>query len=416
MSRTAIRMLYFVRESFPTFRPDVEVLVGEELLRRGHAIDLVMQAGREAEAAGPHPWHGRTVWVGPTDSKPGYLHRFRKHCLAVLHDFKSLHRARGAQYAAVQVRDKFLIAAAIALLARRRGWKFFYWLSYPEPESQLMRVRDRTARYPLASFVRGVIFGWLLYRWILPRCDHAFVQSEQMRRDVAAHGIDAAKLSAVPMGIAAADVRSAPVAVSAPDARHSPTAPLTLGYLGTLNPQRRLEILIEMLALLHQRGEPARLLFVGGGDDVADQPRLERRIAELGMQAYVEITGFMPRQIALERIAQVDICLSPFYPTPVLRSTSPTKLVEYLALGRPVVANDHPEQRLVLKQSGAGVSVPWGARHFARAVAWLAAKSPAERARMGECGRRWVLAHRTYGRIADELEQRYLELLAAPHR
>jgi glycosyltransferase involved in cell wall biosynthesis len=402
-----IRMLYFVREPYPTFRPDVEVLFGQEMLGRGHEVDLVMQAEREEERGGPKSWHGRTVFVGPTDSRNGYVHRFRKHWLAVLHDFKSLRRATADRYQAVQVRDKFLIAAACAFVARRRGLKFFYWLSFPEPESQLQRVRERTARYPIASYIRGVVFGWLLYRWILPRCDHAFMQSEQMRRDVAAHGIDAAKLSAVPMGIAAQDVRPAASPIGA-------QASLTLGYLGTLNPQRRLEILIDMLALLHQRGERARLLFVGGGDYPEDQLRLERRAAELGMQPFVEITGFLPREVALERIAQTDICLSPFYPTPVLRSTSPTKLVEYLALGLPVIANDHPEQRLVLKESGAGVCVPWAARHFARAVMWLAAKGPDARARMGECGRSWVLAHRTYGRIADELETRYLELLALP--
>src|SRR5581483_9037459 len=113
--RRAMHMLYFVREAFPTFRPDVEVLFGQELLNRGHAIDLVMQAEREDERVGPRPWHGQTVFVGPTDRKDGAAHRLRKHCLSVLHDFRSLRRATRAHYEAVQVRDKFLIAAACAL-------------------------------------------------------------------------------------------------------------------------------------------------------------------------------------------------------------------------------------------------------------------------------------------------------------
>jgi len=36
------------------------------------------------------------------------------------------------------------------------------------------------------------------------------------------------------------------------------------------------------------------------------------------------------------------------------------------------------------------------------------------RQHMGERGREWVRAHRTYGRIADDLERRYLELLSVP--
>src|SRR4029077_10267158 len=62
-----IRMLYFVREPFGTFRPDIDVLFGRELLSRGHQIDFVMQAERSTDATGPRHWHGRTAWVGATD-------------------------------------------------------------------------------------------------------------------------------------------------------------------------------------------------------------------------------------------------------------------------------------------------------------------------------------------------------------
>jgi glycosyltransferase involved in cell wall biosynthesis len=405
-------MLFFVRESFPTFRSDVEVLFGRELLARGHQIDLVMQAGRDDEATGPHPWHGRTVWVGATDSRDGFFHRARRQGLGLLHDFRSLRLLRAHSYEVVQVRDKFVIAAALALASRRRGFKFFYWLSYPEPESQMQRARERTARYPLITLLRGVLCGWLLYRLILPRCDHVFVQSEQMRRDVAAHGIDPEKLTPVPMGVAASEV----MAPRSHPTREPAGAVLTLAYLGTLNAQRRLEVLVEMLALLRRQGHAMRLLFIGGGDDADDRPRLERHAAALGIAEHVEITGFLRRETALARVQSADICLSPFYPTPVLNSTSPTKLIEYLALGLPVVANDHPEQRYVLKESGAGLCVPWGVKYFARGVAWLAVRGPAVRQSMGESGRRWVLEHRTYARIADELESQYLKLLSVPSR
>ena len=407
MTREPIRLLFFVREPFPTFRPDVAVLFGHELLQRGHEIDFVMQSDTAGTSGGSCAWHGRTVWLAPTDPGTSLGHRLRRHWWALYNDLRALRHARADRYQAVQVRDKFLIAAVLAWLAPRRGLKFFYWLSFPEPESQLERVRADTARYPLTSWLRGMLFGVLLYRWILPRCDHAFVQSEQMRRDLIAHGIEACKLTPVPMGITAADV-AAPRAYGTSSADE-----LTLAYLGTLNAQRRLEILIDMLALLRQRGVAARLLLIGSGDDPDDEARLERRAAELGVSAYIEFTGFLPHEAALARVRTADICLSPFFPTPVLRSTSPTKLVEYLALGLPVVANDHPEQRQVLKESGGGVCVPWSARHFARGVAWLAALSADERLRMGERGREWVLGHRTYTRIADQLERKYRELLPA---
>jgi glycosyltransferase involved in cell wall biosynthesis len=184
-----------------------------------------------------------------------------------------------------------------------------------------------------------------------------------------------------------------------------------MAYLGTLDPQRRLEILVEMLALLSTSSLNFRLLLIGG-EDPEDRARLEQVAARLHVSSLVEITGMLPRAAALCRLQEADICLSPFFPTPILRSTSPTKLVEYLALGLPVVANDHPEQKQVLRESGAGVCVPWGARFFAHGVHWLAKAGPEVRQRMGECGRRWVLENRTYDTLATRLEAKYHDLLS----
>jgi len=228
-----------------------------------------------------------------------------------------------------------------------------------------------------------------------------------MREDVCQYGIDPAKVSPVPMGIAGEEIEKAPSSVQRTDA----SAETVVAYLGTLNGQRRLEILVDMLALLRRQGLQVKLLLIGDGDLPNDRLKLERRAEELQVRDYMEITGFLPRHEALERMRVADICVSPFFPTPVLKSTSPTKLVEYMAYEFPVIANDHPEQSLILRESRAGVCVPWHARHFARAVRWLICIGAQRRRDMGGRGRAWVIANRTYSRIADELEGKYRELL-----
>jgi glycosyltransferase involved in cell wall biosynthesis len=384
---------------------DVEVLFGRELLARGHEIDFVMQAADARTTPGPHKWFGRTVHVGATDLGKGFVHRVRKHWLNFAHDVKSLSLIRADRYDAVQVRDKFLIAALAAPIARSRGVKFFYWLSFPHPEELVLRARSGAARYKWPTLLRGHLSRWLLYRWILPRSAHAFVQSEKMKQDIVACGIDPNKLTAVPMGISVDDVpRDEPLS-------HDERAPLIIGYLGTLDAYRHPEILIDLLDLVLKQSIDARLLLVGDSEKPADRARLEQRAAELGVRDKLTITGLLPRADALARIRQADICISPFYPSFVLLSSSPTKLVEYMALGLPVIANDHPEQRLVLQQSGAGVCVPWGARHFARAVRFLARRGADERRNMGHRGREWVLKNRTYARLSRDLEQHYQHLL-----
>jgi len=412
MTQEIIRILFMPRESFPTDRVRINVLFGRELPNRGHKIDLVMQAADAGVRTGVHDWLGGELRVRPTDGGDGPLHRVRKHWLAVRHDLRSLRLARRADYDGVLVSDKFLVAAIAPLLLRRRKIKFLFWLTFPLPEMHLQTARDATARYPILAWIRGVLSGWLLYKWILARSDHVFVQSDRMKRDICAHGINQAKVSPILTGFSPADI--VPV-----DKRHSgPTTDLvTLAYLGTLDALRHMEILVDMLAHLHQKGMKAKLLLVGRGERPRDEARLASHAANCGVAAYLEITGFLPQLQALERVASADVCLSPIYRSPILDVGSPTKLIEYLALGLPVVANDHPEQKDILRASRAGVCVPWGAQHFARGVRWLMKRSPAEREAMGSRGRAWVEANRTYARIAADVERTCLAVLSndSPH-
>lgn len=407
MSARRFRLLFFAREKFPTHRVDLEVLFGRELVPRGHSVDLVMQAGSRSLGSGPREWHGQTVFVGATTGGQGFVSRALRQCFELWHDLRSLQLAHRAQYDAIQVRDKFLIAAIGLMIARARGLKFFFWLSFPMPEADLDHARSGNARFPAINRVRSMLSGWLLYRWIIPRSDHVFVQSECMKEGICARGAaDAEHLTAVPMGVDLADI-----AAVGQTAHPSAAGETTLGYLGTLDANRRLGILVEMLALLRRSGLAVRLLLVGDAEAARDRKELEERARVLGVSHCLEISGFLPHVEALRRIAAVDICLSPIAPSPIFRVASPTKLVEYLALGRPVVANWHPEQRAILRESRGGVCVPWGAKHFARAVRWLMQHSDEQLKLMGDRGRSWAYQHRTYSKIASDVERMYLSLI-----
>jgi glycosyltransferase involved in cell wall biosynthesis len=81
-----------------------------------------------------------------------------------------------------------------------------------------------------------------------------------------------------------------------------------------------------------------------------------------------------------------------------------------MALGRPVVANAHPEQSLVIHESGAGICVPWSAEGFATAIGSLLDDPQAAEA-MGARGRTYVRAHRTYAVVAPAVIAEYRRIL-----
>ena len=158
--------------------------------------------------------------------------------------------------------------------------------------------------------------------------------------------------------------------------------------------------------------EDVVLKFVGSGDVPDDEQLIWSEAERLGIEKSIEITGFLPWKDAWQHVVNADICLSPYYPTPILNSTSPTKLIEYMALEKPVVANDHPDQRLVIEESGAGYCVPWQEDAFAAAICSLL-EVPEKAKNMGRKGAKYVREKRSYIYCGSELAKSYTRLCSA---
>ncbi len=395
-ANSAPSLLLVVADRFKPFRVDVRILFARELVARGYRLDWIMQSDDVCAEDYVTRWGGGDAWIGKTDVGTSRLARIRKHVYAIANEFRIFRLLKTRRYDCIVVKDKF-IAPLLALLAGRLNrTPMIYWLSFPIPEESLLRARDGTARYPVLYWVRGLFFHFLLYRVILRGAHHVLVQSEQMKRDVMALGLSADKLTPVLMGV---DLSSIPYQGLAPQKSRTDDRPKTLLYLGTLIKVRRLDFLIRVLAIVRREIANVQLVLVGDGDDPSDRSLLETEAARCNVTDAVRFTGFLPSESAWRLVAEADVCLSPIYPTPILNAGSPTKLIEYMAMGKPVVANDHPEQRQVLGESDAGFCVAWDEIEFATAVVRIL-KDPEIAAEMGLRGRRYVERYRDYRSIA----------------
>ncbi|MGA2565068.1 MAG: glycosyltransferase family 4 protein [Steroidobacteraceae bacterium] len=398
-----LRVLIVSSDTYPPKRVDVAVLFGEELSGRGHHFDWILQSEAACSRSYVVDWGGGSVWVGATDLGSSLLSRIRKHTRGIIHDLRLIPLLRKTHYDFIEVKDKFISGIIALIAARLYHRKFVFWLSYPFGEDYLLRAKDGTARYPILYFIRGAVSKALLYKLLLRSADHVFVQSEQMRRDVGREGIPLEKITAVPMGIKPSTFSRS---VDGADRVLIPRGVPCFLYLGTLGKVRRLDFLVRVLALVREKLPGVMLYFIGGSDDPGDASALVQEARRLGVGDAVVMVGQLPQSEALRYVQEADVCVSPFFPTPVLNSTSPTKLVEYMGMGKAVVANDHPEQRLVIEQSGAGYCVPYEEAAFAAAIIELL-KSPDTAALMGKRGHEYVIAQRSYARIADRVEETF---------
>nr|WP_320016111.1 glycosyltransferase family 4 protein [uncultured Desulfobacter sp.] len=400
-----MKLLYISSDKFPPFRVDVSVLFGYELVNRKFFIDWVLQSEKDCNTPYHTQWRGCTVWVGATDNGQSRWRRLKKHLFGFLNYLKVNRLAKKKQYDVILVKDLFIAALIAMKPAKKSGAKFVYWLSYPFPEASIHRTKDGTARYPFFYLIRGTIFKFLLYKIIMPETDHIFVQSEQMKLDVSVHGIPPWKLTPVPMGV---EINRIPFqGYTKMDLKKVKSTRVV--YLGTLSKVRKMDFLIRVFSLVIKQRPDALLYLVGSGDDPSDEQSLIAEAKKFGILKSVIMTGFLPMDKAWEYVREAVVCVSPIYPSFILDMGSPTKLIEYMAMGKAVVANDNPEQRRVIQESGAGLCVPYDEKRFADAIVILL-NNPEKAFDMGVKGRKYVEENRSYSAIADLVEKQLYKI------
>jgi len=398
-----MRIFYSTLHWFPPRLVDVVELFGIELARRGVVTEWYAQRG-EPGPRGVAYLHGQAFSL-PLNLAPnkGPIKLINKMLYWFFDWVTTLGKIRNPPDI-FQARDKYVGALAGLFAARLTNRKFVYWMSYPFPEHDLEMAQAIPFPRSMGLRLRGELGRRVLYRFIMRHADHVFVQSEQMKRDVASYGISPGKMTPVPMGVTEQVFHQA-------GCDNIETVSGRVVYLGTLAKVRRMETLIQAMQAVVRQVPSAHLFMIGDGNHPSERAFLEAEAERLGLRNHVTFTGFLPMEDAWKIVKSAQLCVSPIYPTPTLRAGSPTKLVEYLALGKPVVVNDHPEQSEIIADSGGGLCVTWSPEAFADAIVRLL-QNPEEALVMGARGPAWVAANRTYDKLAAQVHVRYLELLS----
>jgi glycosyltransferase involved in cell wall biosynthesis len=312
----------------------------------------------------------------------------------------------------VQVRDKIRTAVFGYVFSRFRKKPFVYWMSFPFVEGFQITALSRGHSGPITRFadhLRVTLSRRVFYGFVLPKADHIFVQSVAMRDWLAAKGIDPSRMTPVPMGVDT-DLIKREIIVPVDDERLEGRRVIV--YVGVLGRARNSTFLLDLVIALKEL-EPT-ILLVLAGDAASDDEQhwIRGEIKRRSLHGHVLLTGWLTQDQALRYAVRAEVGLSPIPRGELFDVSSPTKLVEYLALGIPSVANDIPDQKLVLEQSGAGICVPMEISAFRDATLKLLRDDPF-RQQCAQRGPPYVRAERSYGILAQRAARTYREILKA---
>jgi len=213
-----------------------------------------------------------------------------------------------------------------------------------------------------------------------------------------AAGASADRVIVVPNGVDTDEIRAA-----TPNGCNHPHQ--YLGWIGSFGPWHGADVAVSALTHL-----PANVRLIMIGDGVERLPTMELATS-LGVADRVQWTGRLDHSDAISRLAACDVLICPHVDLKGQRFFgSPTKVFEYLALGKPIVASRLEQLDEVLDDGGTAILVePGDARSLAEGVSRILG-SPELALSLGAAARAEAVSHHTWRVRADTI----LDCLGGP--
>jgi glycosyltransferase involved in cell wall biosynthesis len=294
--------------------------------------------------------------------------------------------------------------AFLALYIKRR-YKIPFVFEKDNPIEQSWETRKFYSKHKYFCYFSTKINAYLTMQ-IMHKADLVLPISKWLKDDFVKKGIERRKMMTFPEGIYPnrfldrneKEIRK----------REGLEDSKAVIYIGTMDKMRHLDVLIHAFSKV-RAGKKVKLLLVGDG---TDKPNLERLASELGIDDDVVFTGRIPFEEVPNFIAVANVGVSAVPPLDIYKLSSPIKILEYMAMAKPVVANEEiPDHKEIVEESGGGILVKFEAESFAEGIIELL-NNPARAEEMGRMGRKWVVKNRSYEILARRLEERYLKLIA----
>ena len=157
-----------------------------------------------------------------------------------------------------------------------------------------------------------------------------------------------------------------------------------LGYVGVMGRQEGIEYLIDAVKILvAERHLDVHLALIGSGPD---RDRLEGLARRRGIADRIEFHGRVPDSRMKSILADADVCVNPDEVNAMNDLSTMNKIIEYMALGRPIVQFDVREGRYSARDASLYADRDNDARSFAHAVERVLNDPELARA-MGDAGR-----------------------------
>ena len=162
-----------------------------------------------------------------------------------------------------------------------------------------------------------------------------------------------------------------------------------------------LELVFQAFGIVRDRFPSSRIIITGQVNS-----RVQAAAREFGVSESIMWTGYVPQDEFMSYLGCCDVCLLPLIDKTYNRGRWPNKLLDYITVGRPVVANAVGDIADLIVEHGLGHVTDWEPSEFAGAILGIL-EDPILAEQMGKRGRELAEGELAWSSIASKLEGFY---------
>lgn len=185
------------------------------------------------------------------------------------------------------------------------------------------------------------------------------------------------------------------------------TSRVVIGFIGSLTGYEGLEIIVEAVSSLINKGFPLSLVIVGAG---YSERKIKRQAAATPATQHIHFVGQVPFEQIKQYYSIVDIFPFPRRNYPVCRLIPPLKILEAMAMEKPVIISNLDPLLEIVQEGKTGLVCRVNDKNSLEASIQTLASNDIFRQTIGQTAAKWVQENRSWQDLSDKYQKLYNNL------
>lgn len=396
-------ILYIVDKTFPSDENFIEEVFTKLIPNLGYSASLIIRTNSKIIPKIKNWNHVNLHFFSNEMASKNPLIRIWR----MIYNFLILYKVlKKNEYDILHVRNWVIALIYSKIFSSIFDFKIVFQLSYDQFELRNENIKRMQGIKKQFNYVRNE-FWRKVSLIIMKRVDVVLPITDLLKEKLISRGLSEKKLFAIPYGAINDLIKYDQNYLISKKLKLCPKSKKIILCLGTCEPERRVEFVIDAYRKLNKVRDDCFLLIIGGLKK--DAERLRKYSSSMGITDNIKILERVPRKNVDMYYQLCDFSLSVLPPIEAFHIATPGKLIDSFSNGRAVIASKLYEQKKIVEESNGGILIDYNINELMKAMDWMLQNTENTKV-MGQSGKTFIEKKMSYSSIVKEIDKIYKNL------